>query len=468
MTQLERIRIEGLHGNRDIDIPIRDNRLILVGENGVGKSTVSNFAFFFLAREWRRMESYKFDAVSLTIDSQEIRLDRKELLAAGYSKASRRNVASFPASLRRTLSHALSEFTPADILENPNLIQMISEEYQVPTNILFEFALNFRDEEFETEELLKYRARFDEIDTLISSIVDEQILYLPTYRRIERELQYIYPQLDLDEMRMRSRRIKRPRKTKETFIELVEFGMEDVESTIRETLGSLRETLRRDLNNLTGNYLREVIRGTYQSVNSDALRDLSENVINAVLDRVGENLLSNQEKRRLREIIDKINAGDPIEESDKVIIHFLIRLIELHEGQQENERSVREFVKVCNKYLLGKNLVYDNRHYNISIELDLPPNFKQDEIKLGQLSSGEKQIVSLFAHIYLSGQSSYFVIIDEPELSLSVPWQKQFLPDIWATKKCNGIIAVTHSPFIFENEFDGYAHSLDEFWVLSQ
>ena len=54
-------------------------------------------------------------------------------------------------------------------------------------------------------------------------------------------------------------------------------------------------------------------------------------------------------------------------------------------------------------------------------------------------------------------------MIDEPELSLSVPWQRQFLVDIKQGDFCSGLIAVTHSPFIYENDLDKYAHSLGEF-----
>jgi len=86
-----------------------------------------------------------------------------------------------------------------------------------------------------------------------------------------------------------------------------------------------------------------------------------------------------------------------------------------------------------------------------------------EPIRLSDLSSGEKQIVSLFSHLYLSGQSRYFVLIDEPELSLSVPWQKRFLIDIKNGDFCSGLIAVTHSPFIYANELKAYAHSLGEF-----
>lgn len=43
------------------------------------------------------------------------------------------------------------------------------------------------------------------------------------------------------------------------------------------------------------------------------------------------------------------------------------------------------------------------------------------------------------------------MLIDEPELSLSVPWQKKFLPDILSAESCAGLFAVTHSPFVFDN-----------------
>jgi hypothetical protein len=48
-------------------------------------------------------------------------------------------------------------------------------------------------------------------------------------------------------------------------------------------------------------------------------------------------------------------------------------------------------------------------------------------------------------------------------LSLSVPWQQRFLPDILATGRCTGVVAVTHSPFIWDNDLEAYVRSLAEF-----
>lgn len=56
-------------------------------------------------------------------------------------------------------------------------------------------------------------------------------------------------------------------------------------------------------------------------------------------------------------------------------------------------------------------------------------NFKNEEetIDLIQLSSGEKQIVSIFSKLYLESDEKSIIIIDEPELSLSLEWQKMLL-----------------------------------------
>ena len=78
------------------------------------------------------------------------------------------------------------------------------------------------------------------------------------------------------------------------------------------------------------------------------------------------------------------------------------------------------------------------------------------------LSLIAQSYTKLFKMLVLS-QKNYFIIIDEPELSLSVPWQERFLNDILNLGKCSGLLAVTHSPFIFQNNLRYITHSLEEF-----
>ena len=83
------------------------------------------------------------------------------------------------------------------------------------------------------------------------------------------------------------------------------------------------------------------------------------------------------------------------------------------------------------------------------------------KIDFDDLSSGEKQIVSIFSKVYLDVTSPCIFIIDEPEISLSIEWQKEFLRDIYNSKKVALLIATTHSPFIFKNEYVDYVKELE-------
>ncbi|MDP1288106.1 AAA family ATPase, partial [Klebsiella pneumoniae] len=78
--------------------------------------------------------------------------------------------------------------------------------------------------------------------------------------------------------------------------------------------------------------------------------------------------------------------------------------------------------------------------------------FTNNPIELEDLSSGEKQIISLMAHIYLDDTREKIVLFDEPELSLSIEWQEHVLADIINSPSVVQLLAITHSPFVFNNE----------------
>ncbi|OJH16417.1 hypothetical protein BLX88_23785, partial [Bacillus obstructivus] len=65
--------------------------------------------------------------------------------------------------------------------------------------------------------------------------------------------------------------------------------------------------------------------------------------------------------------------------------------------------------------------------------------------------------------LYLEDTEPLIYIIDEPELSLSIAWQKKILKDIYNSGKVALMISTTHSPFIFKNEFEVFAKDLNKF-----
>ena len=58
------------------------------------------------------------------------------------------------------------------------------------------------------------------------------------------------------------------------------------------------------------------------------------------------------------------------------------------------------------------------------------------------------------------------MIIDEPELSLSVEWQERILEDIVECTKCDQLVVATQSPFVYDNTLISYAHAMDEFLTV--
>ncbi|MBE6096667.1 MAG: hypothetical protein E7198_02590 [Schwartzia succinivorans] len=77
-------------------------------------------------------------------------------------------------------------------------------------------------------------------------------------------------------------------------------------------------------------------------------------------------------------------------------------------------------------------------------------------IKLNQLSSGEKQEIVLFYELIFGTPQNVLLMIDEPEISLHILWQKKFMDDLLRIieyKNINVIVA-THSPQIINNHWE--------------
>lgn len=78
-------------------------------------------------------------------------------------------------------------------------------------------------------------------------------------------------------------------------------------------------------------------------------------------------------------------------------------------------------------------------------------------------SGGIKNLIYIFSKIYTKNKAKKIVLIDEPEQSISIIWQKTLLDDIISFGDCNTLITTTHSPFIFDNDFNFNTYELPVF-----
>ncbi len=453
MTTITRFEIKKLHGYKNIDLRLEDNTIILVGENGAGKTTILHLFYYLLSGQWSSIARFQFDELAMTIGNKRHALKHSDF-AKPLRKIDHRFLRQLPNEVRHRVMMLMDQqegglFTPE--------IEGLCAEYSIPFHHMIREMDLFDPDAGKEAEALK--VALEEIRSSLKA----QLLYLPTYRRIEQELNLIFKGVDERELRSR-REILSARRGQDTFVELIEFGMKDVENDIERTLSHLTTFARENLNNLTFGYLGDIVEKQYEAVDLRNIRGVSDQTIDSILNRIQEHILSNENKQHLREIINSVKVSDRQSEHTQVICHYFSKLMKFQKQIESREAQITGFCGVCNEYMVDKEFKYDTTNFKFTI---LPKGHtpKSGDIKLHHLSSGEKQIVSLFSHLYLSGGKSYFVLIDEPELSLSVPWQRNFLLDIRKGKFCSGLVAVTHSPFIYDNELKRYAHGLGEFIV---
>jgi energy-coupling factor transporter ATP-binding protein EcfA2 len=445
-----RFQIDGLHGSLTVDIDLADPAMVFVGPNGMGKSTIISCLYFFLTAQWSRLASIQFDSVTLIVDG--------EAAVLTHDQCSRGSRAPFRAGMtlerieQRLPPSLYSEFTSSDEL-TPSVVDRMARTAGLPRTELSR-AHNFfrmkadRDPAFQS---------IERVEKLIATLVPGQILFLPTYRRIEQDFRALFPKLLEHIQRFGDQDLAFDRKTAR-YHEIIQFGMEDIQSLWASTSTSVQGYAKAQLSSLMSGYLRDVIRGNAAKLDQSFFRNINDIDVDKVLSRVEENALNFEDQRVLRVTVEGLRrAADPDQKS-LYLGYFFQRLTQVVRAIEEREAPVRDLVDTLNGYFKPSKIVrYDPVNYAISIENDRGQN-----IDLGSLSSGEKQIVSLFSILFLGNSEGHWIIIDEPELSLSVPWQERFLDDVFSNPKCRKLVAVTHSPFVYKNALKGYARDISD------
>lgn len=110
------------------------------------------------------------------------------------------------------------------------------------------------------------------------------------------------------------------------------------------------------------------------------------------------------------------------------------------------------FTKIINSRLTFKHIrITRDKGFEV-VDNDVPDKVLQ----LSELSSGEKQEIVLFYNLIFETKEELLLLIDEPEISLHITWQKQILDDFIEVSKqiALQVIVATHSPQIVSNHLD--------------
>ncbi|MEJ5066076.1 AAA family ATPase [Erwinia sp. MYb375] len=464
--RIEEIKIKNLNGFNNYSISIEDNSFIIVGENGTGKSTILSMIYYLLKAEWAKLIEYDYEDINISIDGETKSFPKQDIIDYFDRKDNRRNREPSRNSLAYKLKLYIHEYIQSNFdgnftkFKNRDVIFKIRNEFKelgnpIPPSSLVSDYINDYILDINSFSEDNLDAESDDIAKAIAFINDKvncSLMYLPTYRRIEQDLEIIFP---------KSTKLSSYIEENVEADGIVQFGMKDVESLLNKAMDELSSDFRNKLRELIAQSLQDILGNRYEDfVPNEHLSSVSEKEFEEILARVDSETLSSQIKEEIRKNTKNYGRGRGEKKPDKVIFYFIGKLIELHKLQLENESNLINFIDVCNKYLVNKELYFDRVKFVISITPTKNNDDKTKTIKWETLSSGEKQIISLFSKIYLGDGNEFIMIIDEPELSLSLEWQSTFLEDVKNTGLCEGVFAVTHSPFIYNNSLKKYAKGI--------
>lgn len=181
-----------------------------------------------------------------------------------------------------------------------------------------------------------------------------------------------------------------------------------------------------------------------------------------------EKLVNNKETSKLKEKM--LYSLSPIEKISNILndkIQSYLKEIN-KESKEENVnktsdktlKEIKEFEKLINLFLKEayKKLTFDEKE--AKFEIEILGREKQNICNLSTenltiLSSGEQQIFILVTTLFFSLNDNSIILIDEPEKSMHVEWQKNFMEVLkQIMKKFNNIqiILATHSIDMLEEE----------------
>ncbi|MCY1016961.1 AAA family ATPase [Pyxidicoccus sp. MSG2] len=128
-------------------------------------------------------------------------------------------------------------------------------------------------------------------------------------------------------------------------------------------------------------------------------------------------------------------------------INTLFQMIERYVVMRAGVSApIDNFLSLINRFLAqtSKKLVLSAQDY-LAVQFD-----SGESRPLSALSSGERQIVVMLAHLSLNKRSETegVFIVDEPELSLHIAWQEMFVDAIRQANPSVQLILATHSPAI--------------------
>lgn len=449
MAELKKFTIYGLWDERNYSLKFSDGKLIMVGENGSGKTTVLRILFNTLGGKWSRLIKENFKKIEIEIGNEVRSFDWDELGDEKNYEFPKELLEELPLFVRRQI-----DFWDVDNLKLEKVLELFRDR-----GLVNEYQQIIDDIK---RQMKCIPQKMREINEWIEKNLQYQIIYYPTYRRFEAK-----PDNSLSVHGYGfARRRNENNDYNEKCFEIAHSGMQGVDDIINSNLRRIEHEYNRTSSELNMSCFKGILTQDYENIIKISEEQADSEYIDTVFNSLSNTDLLGGEATQIKDnLLEVLAKSSEYNEYDKIVIYYYNMVAQRFDKLKKAEEKIEQFFYACNKYLNDKRFEYNPQIFKYKIEI-VSRNGEKKGMSINQLSSGEKQIVALFCYLYLLDTQPKMIIIDEPELSLSVDWQERILEDIQQGPTCKSLIVATQSPFVYDNSLRRYAHSIEEFLVL--
>ena len=413
------IKIDKLFEIFDYDISFsnKENLLIITGPNGFGKTTILNIIFNLFNRKLSFFAKLSFEKITICLD---------EKISITISK----NLRGDKSNLKFTFAQndkiiktlVYSKIINIDILQgylpiaNVDIDEWIDHSSR---NILSTNDLIDKYEEQLPDDVLKnvYKFKSKKVDNILDSIKVHLIKEQRLFRTVKNQFD--------------------------------DYDDNEEQTITTETI----QTYANELTRLMESYSNQLFVISQELDSSYPNRLISETA------KVSEEKY-NVRFNKLKEKQEKLERFNLYEGKLKVLKYSKDDSKALLVYLKDFEHKLGVFDNILEKLELFTNILNERRFTHKTIQIDRYQGFyfktkKGKELELTQLSSGEKHEVILLYELIFNAKPNTLILIDEPEISLHVTWQKEFINDLLRIIEIQNIqvLTATHSPSIINGKW---------------
>lgn len=428
-VKLKRLKIESLHNLYNYEINFFDNVNILFGKNGCGKTTILNIINYIISGRLYKLRQYDFKLIELeffNIKTEKIIIYKKEenlILEYNGEKTVCRKFENFDER------HFLDPNKQRDVYFKK--YKLLNEIRNVFNIVYLPLSREFEDYENIDRRLLITRYENDEISYLDKALEKAQNLVKEEFARLnikveeyEKELKSEIFEVMFADIDIKFKEVEFSEKIEKEILDYLKkfnFYNLNLEEKMIEFFKKSKK-LREKYNDLQQEY--KSLEANDDPTRYDEMLKVFDEILDVQSELILYSAISNQVyclKEKFEEYNDKIN---------NVML------------------PIRQFSNIVNNFFRHSSIPKE-----IFVSYDkiyLKMDGQDKKIEISDLSSGEKQIITFIAHFIfkvLPAEQPIF-IVDEPEMSLHLVWQKNWISSIEELDNNIQLIIATHSPEI--------------------